>query len=71
MIQFTRIIPDLRENYTSYKKTNYGKFSIKNKGAQIWNSLPAILRDIKSKYIFRKKIKQFIQQEHDLYLEEA
>ena len=60
-----------RKLHISYKRTNYGKFSIKYKGAQIWNSLPTILRDIKSKYIFRKKIKQFIQQEHDLYLEEA
>ena len=60
-----------RKLHISYKRTNYGKFSIKYKGAQIWNSLLTILRDIKSKYIFRKKIKQFIQQEHDLYLEEA
>ena len=60
-----------RKLHISYKRTNYGKFSIKYKGAQIWNSLPTILRDIKLKYIFRKKIKQFIQQKHDLYLEEA
>ena len=32
------------------------------KGAKIWNSLPTILNDIKSKNIFRKKTKQFIQQ---------
>ena len=40
-----------RKLHISYKRTNYGKFSIKYKGAQIWNSLPTILKDIKSKYI--------------------
>ena len=51
----------------NYKRTNYGKFSIKDKGAQIWNSLPTILKDIN----LRKKSRNFIQQEHDIYLEEA
>ena len=38
------------------QETTYGKlFSIKYKEAQIWNSLPTILKDIKSKYNFRKK----------------
>ena len=48
MIQFTGKIPHLQE-------TNYGKFSIKYKEAQTWNSLPTILKNIKSKCIFRKK----------------
>ena len=32
-----------RKLHISYKRTNYGKFSIKYKGAQIWNSLPTVL----------------------------
>lgn len=60
MTQFTCIIPDHQENcIINYKRTNYGKFSIKYKGAQTWNSLPTELKDIKSKYIFTRKIKQF------------
>ena len=44
-----------RKLHISYKRTNYGKFSIKYKGAQIWNSLPTILRDINQNIFLGKK----------------
>ena len=34
--------------HIDYKRTNYGKFSIKYRGAQIWNSLPESLKTKKS-----------------------
>ena len=42
--------------YINYKRTNFGKISIKYRVAKIWNSLPAKLKDIsESKYIKNKK----------------
>ena len=33
--------------HLDYKRTNHGKFSIKYRGAQIWNNLPQNLRNQK------------------------
>lgn len=33
--------------YIDYKRTNYGKFSLKFRGAQIWNKLPKELKVLK------------------------
>ena len=42
-----------------YTRTNYGRFSIKYKGLMIWNSLPDVLRNIKSLQMFGKEFKTF------------
>ena len=48
------------ENFhIKYTRTNYGRFSIKYKGLMIWNSLPDVLRNIKSLQMFGKEFKTF------------
>ena len=40
-----------------FKRTNYGRFSIKYKGPMIWNTFPDVLKNIRSLQMFRKKLK--------------
>ena len=46
---------------TDYKRTNYGKFSLKFRGAQIWNKLPKDLKILKSHSLFKKATKVYVQ----------
>ena len=46
--------------HMKFKRTNYGRFSIKYKGPMIWNTLPDVLKNIRSLQIFRKKLKTFV-----------
>ena len=38
--------------FIDYKRTNYGKFSLKYRGAQIWNNLPIELKSLITKFCF-------------------
>lgn len=66
MTLFTCTILDLQQKLNiRYKRTDYGEVSIKHRGAKIWNSLPTKLKEIKSKNVFKKEMKQFAQQRYD------
>ena len=41
-----------------YTRTNYGKFSLKARGAKLWNNLPDEVKDAKSYFSFKRKVKQ-------------
>ena len=43
-----------------YFRTNYMKYSIKNKGNTIWNNLPETIKESKSYHIFKSKIKKYL-----------
>ena len=43
------------------KRTNYGKFSLKFRGAQIWNKLPKDLKLLKSYRQFKQSSKVYVQ----------
>ena len=45
--------------HMKFTGTNYGRFSIKYKGPMIWNTLPDVLKNIKSLQMFKKRIKNF------------
>ena len=47
--------------YINYRRTNYGKFSLKIRGAQIWNELPKELRMSQSYNSFKKLTRDYIQ----------
>ena len=47
--------------YINYRSTNYGKFSLKIRGAQIWNELPKELRISQSYNSFKKLTRDYIQ----------
>ena len=49
--------------HIKFKRTNYGKFSVKCRGAIIWNSLPNSLKEIKSFQLLKRKSKRFVQQQ--------
>ena len=40
-----------------YKRTNYGKFSLKNRRAQIWNNLPIEWKSLQSYNSFKRSTK--------------
>ena len=40
---------------------NYGKFSLKYRGAVVWNSLLAVLKESKSHRTIKKSLKLYIQ----------
>ena len=44
-----------------YKRTNYGKFSLKHRGAQIWNNLPIELKSLQSYNSFKRCTKIYVQ----------
>ena len=54
---YTRSSEKLHMKFT---RTNYGRFSIKYKGPMIWNTLPDVLKNIKSLQMFRKELKTFV-----------
>ena len=47
--------------HITYERTNYGKFFLKYRGAVVWNSLPAVLKESKSYRTFKKSLKLYIQ----------
>ena len=53
------------KSHVSYRRKNHGKFSVKFRRAEIWNSLPTTLKDIKSIYNFKKEVKLFVQKQYD------
>ena len=46
------------------KRTNYAKYTLRNKGIDVWNELEPKFKDIKNLYIFKKQIKQRIMKTH-------
>ena len=55
------IILDLHQTYINYRRTNYGKFSLKIRGAQIWNELPKELGMSQSYNSLKKLTRDYIQ----------
>ena len=53
----TRIADDLR---VRYGKTNVLNFSVKITGAEIWNSIPHVIRKERDENKFKKNIKEFL-----------
>ena len=51
--------------FIDYKRTNYGKFSLKFRGAQIWNKLPKDLKILKWYRQFKNSAKVHVQ--HYMY----
>ena len=47
--------------FIDYKRTNYGKFSLKFREAQIWNKLPKDLKILKSYRQFKTSAKVYVQ----------
>ena len=45
--------------HKSFKRTNYVKYTLSNKGIDVWNELEPKLKDIKTYYTFKKQIKQY------------
>ena len=50
--------------HINFKRTNYGRFSVKCRDAIIWNSLPNRLKEIESLQLFKRKLKRFVQQQY-------
>ena len=50
--------------YIKYERTNYRRFSVRYRGAMIWNSLPNSLKEMKSLQLFKRKLKCFVQQKY-------
>ena len=46
--------------YIDYKRKNYGKFSLKFRGARIWNKLHKDLKIFKLYTLFKKSIRVFV-----------
>ena len=44
-----------------FRRTNYGKFSTRNKIIEIWNRIPLNIKNSSSIKLFNKRLKQFIQ----------
>ena len=54
-------------NYRSqFFRTNFRKFTIAYQGPNVWNTLPAELKDGSSKNVFRKNLHRFLVQQVDL-----
>ena len=49
--------------HITYKRTNYGKLSLKYRGAVVWNSLPDDLKKSNSYRTFKKSLKLYIQKQ--------
>ena len=47
--------------FIDYKRTNYGKFSLKHMGAQTWNNLPIELKSLQNYNSFKRSIKIYAQ----------
>ena len=50
--------------HIKYERTNYRRFSVRYRGAIIWNSLPNSLKEIKPFQLFKIKLKCFVQQKY-------
>ena len=46
--------------FIDYKRTNYGKFSLKYRGGQIWNNLPIELKSLQSYASFKRSTKIYV-----------
>ena len=44
--------------YKQYKRTNYAKHTLSNKGVDVWNLLESNIKDINSCTAFKKQVKQ-------------
>ena len=51
----------VREIHIEFNRTNYGKFSMRYRGAIVWNSLPSEIRKINSCNLFKKSLKLYVQ----------
>ena len=47
--------------FIDYKRTNYGKFSLKHMGAQTWNNLPIELKSLQNYNSFKRSTKIYAQ----------
>ena len=47
--------------FIDYKRTNYGKFSLEYRGAQIWSNLPIQLKSLQSYNLFKRSTKVYVQ----------
>ena len=43
----------------NHARTNYKKYSTVQKGCQIWNSLPQVIKDSKSLDIFKSSVRKY------------
>ena len=50
--------------YIMYERNNYRHFSVRFRGAMIWNSLSNSLKEIRSLQLFKRKLKCFAQQKY-------
>jgi hypothetical protein len=46
--------------HKSYKRTNYAKHTLSDKGVNIWNNLDSTHKNIKSYDTFKKKTKKYL-----------
>ena len=53
--------------FIEYRRRNYGKFSLKYRGAQIWNNLPNTLKISKTDRSFKKSAKVYVQSQTILH----
>ena len=53
--------------FIEYRRTNYGKFSLKYRGAQIWNNLPNTLKISKTYRSFKKSAKVYVRNQTILH----
>ena len=60
-MHYTRSVNNL---HIKFKRTNYGRFSVKFRGAIIQNRLPSSSKEIKSLQLFKRKLKHFVQQQY-------
>ena len=52
--------------HIEFNRTNYGKFSIRYRGAVVWNSPPSEIRNINFYNLFKKKLKLYVQKNDTL-----
>jgi hypothetical protein len=53
ILKYTIMTPESQIPFTKkYFRTNYGKFSIKTKGTDLWNKIPSQIKDFSSKIPF-------------------
>ena len=53
--------------FIEFRRTNYGKFSLKYRGAHIWNNLPNTLKISKTYRSFKKSAKVYVQSQTILH----
>ena len=58
---YTTIIREILPSYmhVSYKRKNYRKYTVFNKGVSIWNCLDEEIKNIKSYFSFKKTAKSY------------